>query len=235
MLVHHLCQEIALEPLRETDVAEYLVAESGGAVVPEDLTRLVHRHTEGNPLFMVAVLDHMQQRGFITHDNTSWRIHASLEIIALEAPETLRQTIEAQIDRLSPDEQRVLEIASLKNGSCSRLEVIRAAAAAELEPEAFEYLCEKLVRQHGILRAAEPEKFPDGTVSACYEFVHALCREVCCGRIAPVRRAKLHTRLGQWVEVLTESRESTPWLARHFEEKRVGKINDPGLTTKPML
>jgi len=235
LLVHHLCQEIALAPLREADVAEYLVAESGGAVVPEGLTQLVHRHTEGNPLFLMAVLDHMQQRGFITHDKANWRIHVPLESIGLEVPETLRQMIEAQIDRLSPDEQLVLEVTSLSSAGHARFAVIPGAAAAELEPEAFENACEKLVRRHGILRAAKPEKFPDGTVSACYEFVHALCREVCYERIAPRRRAKLHSRLGQWVEVLTQSSESTPWLARHFEEKRVGKINDPSYTMKPML
>jgi len=235
LLVHHLCQEVALESLGEADLAEYLVAESGGAVVPEGLTQLVHRHTEGNPLFLMAVLDHMQQRGFITHDKANWRIHVPLESIGLEVPETLRQMIEAQIDRLSPDEQLVLEVTSLSSAGHARFAVIPGAAAAEMEPEAFENACEKLVRRHGILRAAKPEKFPDGTVSVCYEFVHALCREVCYERIAPGRRAKLHSRLGQWVEVLTQSSESTPWLARHFEEKRVGEINDPSYTTKPML
>ena len=235
LLVHHLCQEIALEPLREAGVAEYLVAVSGGALVPEGLTRLIHRHTEGNPLFLMAVLDHMQQRGFISHDKVNWRIHVPVESIGLEVPETLRQMIEAQIDRLSPDEQLVLEVARLASVGDSRFAVVPGAAAAELEPETFECLCEKLVRQHGILRVGEPEKVPDGTVSACYEFVHALYREVCCERIAPGRKAKLHTRMGQWVEVLTQPSQSTPWLARHFEEKRVGEINDPSYTTKPML
>jgi len=235
LLVHRLCQEIALEPLGEADLAEYLVAESAGAVPPEGLAQLLYRHTAGNPLFLVAVLDHMQQRGFISHDKVNWRIHVPVESIGLEVPETLRQMIEAQIDRLSPDEQLVLEVASLASVGDSRFAVVPGAAAAELEPETFECLCEKLVRQHGILRVGEPEKVPDGTVSACYEFVHALYREVCCDRIAPGRKAKLHTRLGQWVEVLTQPSQSTPWLARHFEEKRVGEINDPIYTTKPML
>jgi FixJ family two-component response regulator/DNA-binding winged helix-turn-helix (wHTH) protein len=235
LLVHHLCQEIALEPLGEADLAEYLVAESGGAVPPEGLAQLLHRHTAGNPLFTESVLNHMQQRGFLSHNKANWRIHVPLESIGLEVPETLRQTIEAQIDRLSPDEQLVLEVASLASGGDSRFAVVPGAAAAELEPEVLEHVCEKLVRRHGILRGAEPEKFPNGTVSACYEFVHVLYREVCYGRIAPGRRTKLHTRLGQWVEVLTQSSESTPWLARHFEEKRVGKINDPSYTMKPML
>jgi FixJ family two-component response regulator/DNA-binding winged helix-turn-helix (wHTH) protein len=228
LLVHHLCQEIALEPLREADVAEYLVAESGGAVAPEGLTRLVLRHTEGNPLFLMAVLDHIQQRGLITHDNASWRIHVPLESMGLEVPETLRQMIEAQIDRLSPDEQLVLEVASLASVGDSRFAVVPGAAAAELEPEAFEHACEKLVRRHCILRAAKPEKFPDGTVSACYEFVHALCREVCYERIAPGRKANLHKRLAPWSEVhLTQPNECASRLAGHFgEEKRVERVND---------
>ena len=219
LLVHHLCQEIALEPFREADVAEYLVAESGGAVAPEGLAQLLHRHTAGNPLFTMSVLEHMQQRGFISHDNANWRIHVPLESIGLEVPETLRQVIEAQIDRLSPDEQLVLEVASLASGGDSRFAVVPGAAAAELEPEVFEHACEKLVRRHCILRAAKPEKFPDGTVSACYEFVHALYREVCCERIAPGRKANLHKRLAQWSEVhLTQSNESASWLAIHFED-----------------
>ncbi|MGC2538302.1 MAG: response regulator [Candidatus Sulfotelmatobacter sp.] len=226
LLVHHLCQEIALEPLGEADLAEYLVAESGGAVPPEGLAQLLHRHTAGNPLFTMSVLEHMQQRGFISHDNANWRIHVPLDSIGLEVPESLCQMIEAQIDRLSPDERMVLEVASLKNVGCSRLAVVRGAAAAELEPEAFECLCEKLARQHGILRAAEPEKFPDGTVSACYEFVHALYREVCYGRIAPGRKAKLHRRLAQWGEAhLTRSNEGSSWLAGYFEESGGRAIN----------
>ena len=37
LLIHHLCHEIALEPLKEAEVAEYLAAESGGAECPRAL------------------------------------------------------------------------------------------------------------------------------------------------------------------------------------------------------
>ncbi len=59
--IHHLCHEIALAGLGETDVAEYLAAESVAAALLEGLARLIHRHTEGNPLFMVAALEHMRE------------------------------------------------------------------------------------------------------------------------------------------------------------------------------
>jgi DNA-binding winged helix-turn-helix (wHTH) protein len=61
LLVHQLCREIALEPLGERDVAEYLTAESSGASLPDGLAALLYRHSEGNPLFMVTALDDMTE------------------------------------------------------------------------------------------------------------------------------------------------------------------------------
>jgi predicted ATPase len=61
LLAHQLCHVMALEPLSEADVAAYLTAESSGASLPEGLAGLVYRHSEGNPLFMVAALDHLTQ------------------------------------------------------------------------------------------------------------------------------------------------------------------------------
>ena len=48
-----------------------------------------------------------------------------------------------------------------------------------------------MVRRTGLLR------FPDGTISQCYEFVHALYREVFYRRQPPGQRAKLQLRIGE--------------------------------------
>ena len=74
LLVHKLCDEIALEPLGENQVAAYLAADSSGTDLPSGLAGLVHRHSEGNPLFMVAALDHMIERGTISHENGKWKL-----------------------------------------------------------------------------------------------------------------------------------------------------------------
>ena len=63
LLVHQLCHELAVEPLGDADVAAYLAAVSAGARLPEGLAGLVSRHSEGNPLFMRAALDHLTQQG----------------------------------------------------------------------------------------------------------------------------------------------------------------------------
>jgi len=219
LVVHQLCHEIALQPLQETEVAEYLASEAGNGAIPEGLAELIYRHTEGNPLYMVAVLEHMQDRGFIALENGSWQINTPLEKIDLEAPEGLRRMIEIQIEGLSEAEQRVLEAATLEGIGRTRFSVTSRAALIDMDPQAFEDICETLCRRHRILRRAGSVEFPNGTISACYEFVHTLYREVCYRRIAPGRRAQLHTRMGLWAEAHWERLdEAAVVMAAHFEE-----------------
>jgi predicted ATPase len=45
----HLCHEIALGPLNEAEEADYLVAEQPESALPDGLSPLVYRHSEGNP------------------------------------------------------------------------------------------------------------------------------------------------------------------------------------------
>ena len=123
--------------------------------------------------------------------------------------------IDAQIARLRPEEQRMLEVASV-TGAVFTASV--CAAAANLEPEHFEALCETLARRQHLVRAAGAQQLPDGSVSQRYAFVHALYREVCYWRQAPGRRATLHRRLGERLEALFAARLSdvASELAYHF-------------------
>jgi DNA-binding winged helix-turn-helix (wHTH) protein len=200
LLVRRLCHEIALEPLTEVETTEYLASRASGVTPPEPLAALLYRRSEGNPLFMVTVLEHLAERRVISWEQGHWYVGVSLREIDLGVPECLRKTIEAQIERLTTVEQRVLEAASLSGIGHTRFGVASRSAAIEMDPERFEETCEQLSRRHGILRPATPEKLTNGAISACYEFVHALYQEVCYRRIALGRRAKLCKRLDERVE-----------------------------------
>lgn len=217
LLVHQLCREIPLEPLRETEVADYLASESRGFHVPEGLAGLIYRHTEGNPLFMVAALAHMCERGLLALETGTWQMKVPLEKIELEAPETLRRMIELQIERLSAVELRVLEAASVLRKF--PLSVTIGAAVSNLDTDACEELLEGLARRHQIIRPAGFRDFKGGA-SAAYEFVHALYREVMYSRIGPARRRKLHQSVAENTEALHVSSEAevAPELAYQFEQ-----------------
>lgn len=202
LLVHQLCREIALGPLGEAEVAEYLAAESSGASLPDGLAHLLYRLSEGNPLFMVAMLEHMQDRGEIAVENGSWQSKMPLEKIHLEAPDNLRHMIELRIEQLSEQKRRVLEVASV-TGALFTSSVV--AKAANMDTESFEELCEGLARRHQVVRWVDFRELPDGTKSPRYGFVHALYREVLYGRQPRGRRSKIHLQIGERLEALRAS------------------------------
>lgn len=214
LLVRRLCREFALAPLTEAEVEEYLIARSCGSSLPRGLSALLHRHSEGNPLFMVAALDHMIKRALISQENGTWQLEVPLAQIELAVPDDLRRMIEVQLKRLSERKQRVLELASIAGASFSPTVI---NAAADLDAQTCEEVCEDLCRRHAILRWTGERHFPDGSTSERYEFVHALYRQVLYDRLQPSRRARLHRRIGERLQALHPTDEVVPELAHHFE------------------
>jgi DNA-binding winged helix-turn-helix (wHTH) protein/tetratricopeptide (TPR) repeat protein len=216
LVARHLCREVALEPLGEAEIASYLAHGQAAADVPEELAALLHRHTEGNPLFMIAVLEHLMRSGLVERDRGGWRLTRSIAEISLEVPESLRQMIGAQIDRLGEWDQHVLEVAAIAGMSFTP---VISAPAAEMDAGAFEVCCDALARCGHILRVASTQELPDGRIIQRYSFVHALYREVLYERQAPARRAMLHRRRAERLEEVFADAldEVAAEIAQHFE------------------
>jgi RNA polymerase sigma factor (sigma-70 family) len=106
----------------------------------------------------------------------------------------LRQMIEARIERLSKEEQRVVEVASVVGVTFSAACV---AAAAQMDEVDAEDVCEELSRRHLILRPVDSQRFAAGAVSPCWEFEHALYRKVLYERLGQGRRARVHRHVGE--------------------------------------
>jgi predicted ATPase len=199
LLLHRVCHEIDVKPLTEAQIAEYLTAESTPEALPEGLAAFVYRHTEGNPLFMVAALDYLCQRGFISRAGTGWRLATPVEALELGVPDNLRQMIEAQIERLSAQEQHALEAASVAG---AMFLASACAVALGVDREDIEELYDVLARRHRVVRYIDRQRLPDGSVTSRYDFVHALYREVLYRRQALRRRANLHRRIDEHLETI---------------------------------
>jgi DNA-binding winged helix-turn-helix (wHTH) protein/tetratricopeptide (TPR) repeat protein len=217
LLVHQLCRKIELTRLSETEVEKYLTDRSPSSLPPAGLSALVHRHCDGNPLFMVAALEHMKKRGFLTNANGRWELQIPLAQIEFEVPDDLRHMIEAQLERVSEKEQNALELASVAGASFSaRL----LSGVAETEARDLEDLYEELSRRHHIVKWVGTQSFPDGSAAERYEFVHALYRQVLYERQLHGRRARLHRLIGEHLATLhaRDIEEVVPELAYHFEQ-----------------
>ena len=217
LLVHQLCQRIELKPLAEAQVTEYLRADSPQSDLPKGLAELIYRRSGGNPLFMGATLDHLAERGFIAKEQGSWHVKVPLEEVDLGVPETLRQAIEIQIERLSVEEQRALEAASVQGAAFS---ASICASVINGNTEGYENLYDSMARRRRIVRTVGTQQAPGGLISARCEFVHALYREVLYRRQAPLRRRELHRRLGERLETVYSQQlsEVGSELVYHFEE-----------------
>ena len=65
---------------------------------------MVYRQSDGNPLFMTALLDHLAQQGVLAQTRGQWRIIAPLDDIHVGVPETLKQ-MGLQMRHLSDETQ----------------------------------------------------------------------------------------------------------------------------------
>jgi predicted ATPase/DNA-binding winged helix-turn-helix (wHTH) protein len=213
---HKLCTEAALRPLDKAAVSEYLARELKQATLPSGLPSFVHQHSEGNPLFMIAMLEHLIAQGCIRQEAGCWQLQSELAEIEMGVPTVLSEMIEMQIEGLDAEDQRLLEAASLI-GVVFPAWAAAAALAGDLEEIEEQY--EKLTRKMHFLHAAGHDELPDGTRSAFYVFAHGLYREVLRGRQSPSRRARRHLRVAEKLEKLFAGRESdvSHELAMHFE------------------
>ncbi|MGE0825689.1 MAG: AAA family ATPase [Candidatus Binatia bacterium] len=221
LLVHGQCQELALELLTEDEVAQYVggrfPTETADQVSLGKLARYIYRRTEGNPLFMVNVVDNLVRRGMIVEREGRWGLSSELE--AVETPGTLRQFIEQQVEQLTPEAQRALEMASVAGMEFSTAAV---SAALEKQIETVENECEELARQGQFVRALGIGEWPDGTITARFGFTHALYQEVLYERLRATERINLHQKIGKRIEEAYGPRagEIAAELAVHFEQGR---------------
>jgi DNA-binding winged helix-turn-helix (wHTH) protein len=212
LALHRRCVELRLEGLSDAAVAAYLTARFPGCPLPAGLVRMLHRRTEGQPLFMVQTVDAWVQQGWVTEVAGQRVMQVGLEAVETEVPESVRQMILQQFDGLCPAEQGVLEAASVVG-----VEFTTAAVAAGVEStmEPVEERCEALVRRGQFLRGCGVEEWPDGTVAGRYTFLHALYQQVVYQQVPVGRRMQLHRRIGM--------REEAGYGERASERGGVGR------------
>ena len=216
LVLHHLSREIALERLHKADVADYLRVRFVNGAFPDGFADSIHRHSGGNALFMVNILQEMVKKKLIAQQRGKWTLTVALQDIEPSVPETLDQLIDAQFQQLTPAEQRILRTASVAG---ERFSVWAIAPLAEMDLEQVEDLCEGLVQKLQFIKAAGIYELANGEISSHYEFQHSLYREVLYRRLSEALRSKLHLHLAQRLMAFCDpcEQELANELALHFE------------------
>ena len=218
LVIRRLGVELDLGPLEEAAVKELLRGELGQQPLPEGLAEFIYRRSEGNPLFVKAMLEHLIAERYLVRDDEAsrWRKRAPFPELESSVPHELSQMIGLEIERLSADDQRLLEAASLMNVAFPAWAV---AAALEADAGEVDEACDDLARRLYFVRRAGEDELPDGSRSAFYVFAHGLYREVLYQRQPASRRARRHTRIAERLAQLFAGREVNvaQEMATHYE------------------
>lgn len=218
---HGQCEEIALSFLTEEAIRGYLAGRFPAHALPMTLARALQEQTEGNPLFLVNIVNDWVQDGVVAESEGQWRLMSGTQMLRVRTPENLRQVIERQLERLAEEARQVLEVASVAG-----VEFSAAILGVEgLEPRESERHCEQLARRGQFLQARGVVEWPNGTVAGRYGFQHALYQKVLYDRLAPGQRVRLHQQIGTLLETAygPRAQEIAATLAVHFEVGRATK------------
>ena len=205
LLTSRRSEQLCLGPLSKQSVAEYLRRELITETLPSGLSSLIHQHSAGNPLFMIAALDHLRTERILLSEKGQVSLSLPLAEIKLGVPDGLSGVIELQLDRLTDQDRRLLEAGSV---SGTIFPAWAAAAALERDVEEVEESYAALVRRVRLLSIAGQDELPDGSRSTFYVFAHALYREVLYARLPAKRRAQWHLRIADRLRSMFAGQEA---------------------------
>jgi predicted ATPase len=181
-----LCREVPLRFLGRPDIERYLALQFPGHDFPAALVDVVHRRTEGNPLFLVDLLRYLCDRGAIITAGGRWALAQVVPDLQRELPESVRGLIRRKLERLGEADRRLLAAASVQGHEfdAAVVAVMLNVDAAEVEERLAE-----LDRIHALVHLLCEHDLPDGAHTPRYSFVHVLYQNALYAALTPARKA----------------------------------------------
>src|SRR6266536_3461185 len=197
--------QFRIDPLEPESAEELLQAILGADPALQQLKQLLVQQTEGNPFFLEECVQSLVEMGALTGVRGQYRLETAVE--ALQMPPTVQAVLASRIDRLEPEDKRLLQAASVivKDVSFALL-----GAIADLSDEA---LRSGLMRLQAAEFVYETSLFP----TLEYTFKHALTHDVAYASLLQGRRRALHARVVAAIERIQADRlgEHVDRLAHH--------------------
>jgi class 3 adenylate cyclase/tetratricopeptide (TPR) repeat protein len=194
-----------MDPLPRDSAESLLEAVLGNDPGLEQPKRLLIELAQGNPFFLEESVRLLVENQVFTGDRRAYRL--SKDITSIRVAPTVQAVLASRIDRLPPEEKRLLQAAAVI-GKDVPLALVRAITAHDDDT---------LFRRFTHLQAAdflyETRLFPEVE----YTFKHALTQEVAYRSLLDGQRRALHSEIVAAVERLYADRldEQVERLAHH--------------------
>jgi len=208
-----LATRVALGRLSRDDTNALLSTLFGQDTVSEDFASALYRETEGNPFFIEEVVKALIEQGQIYREEDRWERN---EMHELAIPQSVKEAIGRRLTRLAEGSVDALRIAAALGKIFPFREL--AAVSSTTEDVLLDALDEasaaQLIRPHTGGAAEAPFAGEER-----FAFTHDKIREVLYEELNPIRRRRLHLRIGETLEKLygaSAADEHAQDLAHHF-------------------
>jgi hypothetical protein len=195
--------QLRLDALPAESAGELLEALLGNDPGLAPLKQLLIRR--GNPFFLEETVRTLVETEALAGERGRYRLAQPIQ--TLQVPPTVQTILAARIDRLSPEDKQLLQVASVV-GKDVPFTVLQAIAG--LPDDALRGGLDRLQAAEFLY---EDGLYPDLE----YSFKHALTHDVTHGGLLQERRRELHARIVEAIETLHRDRlgEHLEWLAHH--------------------
>src|SRR5262249_8841698 len=196
----------------------------GGDETLEPVKRMLVERTLGNPFFLEESVQTLVETQVLVGERGSYLMAKAMD--AWQIPPTAQAILAARVDRLPPEDKRLLQAASVigKDVPFALLQTIADASEDDLRRALSHLQAAEVLYEASI--------FPDLE----YTFKNALTHEVAYGSVLQDRRRRLHARIVPAIEALYPERleEQIEHLAHHavrgeLHEQAVTYLRQAGL------
>ena len=184
--------QIAVHPLPHGMAEELLRSLLGESTDVAKLRAQLIERTEGNPLFLEETVRHLVETGALSGEPGAYRPGRGADKV--EVPATVQALLAARIDRLPPENKRVLQCAAVigKDVPLPLLEAIADVSDNDLRRSVHHLQAAEFLYETSLFPVFE------------YTFKHALTLDVAFGTLLQDRRRALDARLVDALERRTE-------------------------------
>lgn len=186
-------ERLKLEPLLPEDSLELVRQRLGVFALPLELAEFLQTKAQGNPFFSEELVCSLQERGLLmVEDGVCYLAPEVTDFSEIPMPDTIQGVITSRIDRLAPEQQLTIKVASVI-GQVFSYRILREVYPIESDRH---YLSRHLQNLETFDMTFLHSQKPEIT----HSFKHRIVQEVAYNLMLFSQRRKLHCMVAEWYE-----------------------------------
>ncbi len=173
--------------------------------LPQSFLLMVYRETEGNPYYIIEILNSMVDEGVIDPYSYTWDPEKDLSDI--KVPSSIKDITVRRIDSLSKDEKNLLMYAAIIG---TEFDFAVLEEAADMDVINMLDIMDELI-EHGLIHEKKEEE-------EVFRFGHIQIRTIVYDNMSKSRKRVLHNKVGEAIEMVYADALDDHYyaLSRHF-------------------